>query len=175
MDLYYKMPLDLARAAKFFKKIGNSILKEYYDIIGMAKKNKFAFRAIETFKEQAAINELDSMVFFDGVENFSRGMPLFSLCAISENKILIYDPILSLCFWGDVKDFYVDFTKVSNNFNLNPKFADEQVYIEKNTYIPNSLKIAWFLTGSIAGFYCDDERFFPVIETITNQENLYTR
>lgn len=48
-------------------------------------------------------------------------------------------------------------------------------FILKKIPIPNSLKIAWFLTGSIAGFYCDDERFFPVIETITNQENLYTR
>jgi hypothetical protein len=176
MDLFFKMPYKLAKAAKFFQKIGNNVLRDHYEIISMAKKFKFANRTIEDFNTNAEMLELDDCtIFIDSERNFQLGMSLFYLCCLYEDQMVAYDIFTSNFFWGTQYEFFVNHVRckiVSDT--INPKFIDE-IRIMQSNIVPMSVQINWFLTGSIDRFLCHDDRFLNFISEVPQKDNFYGR
>lgn len=169
MDLFYKMPINLSKAAKFFNKISNNILRDFHELIVMARREKFSRHAIEDFYEKAKEVE-EVKVFFDGEENFKKGMNLFSFAAIEDNAILIYECFSTTFFWGTSEEFFVNGIRCKEIPApiMTPRIIDCAL-------TPLSLQTAWFFSGSIDGFVCKDTRFESVLANVSEKNFLYHR
>ena len=168
MDLFYKMPLKISKAARFFCNISNTILRDFHEIIVMSKKHKFAMHTFKDFYAQAE-EITDVVMFFDGEENFKRGMNLFALTAIEQETILVYEPFSGVYYWGTTEEFFINKIRCKD-YQTHPESR-----VATTNIVPISLQISWFMTGGIDGFHCDDERFFEFLKNIPNKETLFFR
>lgn len=167
------MPFALAKISKFFKKSSNFLLKDYCELVTMSRKYGFAKKSLTYFTEQmneSGLEELDAKIFLDNEYNFQNGIQLFCLTALVENQILIMDIFTSNFYWGTASEFYINYYKYKTEVN-----ADHSKIIEKNSMIPDSFKVLWFLSGSVHNFFCDNEDFFPFLENFQQKEFQFSR
>jgi hypothetical protein len=159
MDLFLRMPLKLSKIAKFFHKISDNILRDFNEIISISRKDRFGNKTIERFNmECEKFEEFEIDIFLDGEDNFKKGINLFTLCAIDDDKILIYDIFTTIFSWGTCDEFFINGIRCKSDFG-----NSSSRIIEKNSIIPDSLRISWFLSGAINGFYCNNEKFLNVV------------
>ena len=169
VELFFKMPYKISQAARFFQKIGHNILRDYYEVCLVSSKGKFASRTIDEFNRKAEDLDLeDVLLFIDGSQNFMSSMNLFTLCAIHEDDILIFDVFTSYFYWGNYEEFFVHGIKTKQNYEFSNRIITCDI-------IPTSLKIKWLLIGAIDGFVNNDPRFTLLLSSFQKHGDIFCR
>lgn len=134
------------KVQKFLKLQGKSLARDVIRIQQIFMKENFARKALENLtKESEEISEdLNLQIFFDGMDNFVNGIPLFSLYALFQNNFIVYDPINYQTYAGNDKRFFVN-----DSFIRTDERNIKSIKTFHNSHIPVTLLVCWFLTHSI--------------------------
>ena len=157
----------LKKIQGFIKSRGQILLRDVVRVQEIFSKVNFVKKAIENFEEESEkiFKDFKIKVSIDGIENFSKGIPIFSIYTYFQNNFIVHDPISGNFYFGNDNKFFVN-----NSFIRPGERAIDSIEIFDNNNIPETLLISWFLARSIDVLIIKNPN--PLVNFLSNTNNI---
>lgn len=136
-----RMPIIMAKLTKKLFNLSNNVIRDFSEITHVRQRNGFAKSMINQLKR--LLEEECGVFWFDGLDNFTSSIHLFSLVALINNNFIIIEPLIQNVYWTYNNSFYIN--------DLNPNVLGYDYAINTDV-IPVSLGISWFQSHYVSKF-----------------------
>jgi hypothetical protein len=131
-NVQQRMPIHMARIIKKLNIVSNSVIRDFSEITHIRQRKGFSKAMLK--KLSKSLEEDPGVFWFDGFDNFTSSIHLFSLVWFYNGDWIILEPLIQNVYWVHNDVFFVN--------DLNPHVLGFDYEITTDV-VPLSLGISW--------------------------------
>ena len=134
-----RMPINMAKITRKLMNISNGVIRDFGEITHIRQRKGFSKSMLN--KLAKSLEEDPGVFWFDGFDNFTSSIHLFSLVWFYNGDWIIFEPLIQNVYWIHNNVFYVN--------DVNPHVLGFNYEINTDV-VPLSLGISWYKSNYIS-------------------------